>query len=107
MSTDIVSDITIIQKLSLISYTIVWNGASPVGAMSVEVSNDYSQNADGSVKNAGNWVTLPLDASAPVAGNSDVGFIDIDLNGGYAIRLRYTQVSGTGTMQATVAGKVS
>lgn len=107
MSGNLVSKITIIDKLSLISYAISWSGAAPVGDISVEVSNDYSQNADGSVKNAGLWNTLPLSALTPVSGNVDNGFIDIELQGGYAMRLRYTRTSGTGTMQAVLSAKVA
>lgn len=107
MSAGIVSKITIIDKLSLVSYGVSWVGTSPLGTMSVEVSNDYSQNSDGSVKNAGTWTTLPLDASTPVAANVDHGFIDITLQSGYAMRLRYNFTSGTGLLQATLASKVA
>lgn len=107
MGGDITSEVTIIQKLSLISYGISWSGSSPVGEMIVEVSNDYEQNVDGSVKVAGNWTPLPLDTTASVSGNIDSGFIDIDLQGGFALRLRYDRTSGTGTMQATVSAKVA
>lgn len=107
MSADITSDITIIQKLSLISYSISWNGTSPLGEVIVEVSNDYTQNSDGSVKNAGTWNELPLDLPAAVSGNVDNGFIDVESNGGYALRLRYLRTSGTGTIQAVISAKVS
>lgn len=107
MSGSITSKITIIQQLSLISYSISWSGASPVGSVVVEVSNDYTQEADGSVRNPGIWNALPLDSATSVSGNSGNGFIDIDLNSGYALRLRYVSTSGTGTMQAIVSAKVS
>lgn len=107
MSADIISEPTIIQKLSMISYDISWDGSSPVGDMSIQVSNSYSTNADGSVRNPGNWTTVPLTALAPVSGNTGNGFIDIDASGAYAIRLVYTRTSGTGTMQAIISAKVS
>lgn len=107
MSSSITSKVTIVQKLSLISYSVSWVGSTPVGTMSVEVSNDYVENADGSVKTAGTWNALPLDASTAVSGNTDNGFIDIDLQAGYAMRLKYTRTSGTGTMQAVISSKVS
>ena len=103
----ITSEVTIIQKLSLASYGVSWTGTSPVGVITVQVSNDYSQNADGSVKNAGTWNTLNLSATANVSGNTGNGFIDIDSIAGYAIRLIYTKTSGTGTLQAIVSGKVA
>lgn len=107
MTSNITSDVTIIQKLSLISYAIEWTGTSPVGEVNVEVSNDYRQNADGSVKDPGTWNTLPLSDSTVVVGNSDHGFIDIYATGGYALRLTYTRASGTGIMNVMVSGKVA
>lgn len=91
----------------MVSYDISWSGSTPVGVMSVQVSNTYSKNADGSVRNAGNWTTLALSAPTNVSGNTGNGFIDVDATGSYAIRLVYTRTSGTGTMNATINGKVS
>lgn len=108
MSSVIISAVTVIQKLSMISYDISWaNATSPAGVMSVQVSNTYSQNNDGTVKNAGNWQTLTLSAVPTVSGSSGNGFIDIDATGAYAIRLVYTPSAGSGTMQATINAKVS
>ena len=107
MSGNITSKVTIIQNMSQISYDISWTGSTPVGVMSVQVSNTYTQNADGTVRNAGNWNTLTLNTPANVSGNTGNGFIDIDANGAYAMRLVYTVGSGTGTMNASVCGKVS
>ena len=103
----IISLPTVIQNLSMLSYDISWSGSSPVGVISVQVSNTYSQNADGSVRNAGNWTSLVLSAPTTVSGNTGVGFIDIDASGAYAIRLIYTKTSGTGLLQATINGKVA
>lgn len=107
MASSIISDVTVIQNTSMVSYDISWTGTAPVGTMSVQVSNTYSQNADGSVRNAGNWTTLTLSAPTPVSGATGNGFIDVDATGSYAIRLVYTRASGTGTMNATISGKVS
>lgn len=91
----------------MLSYSYAWAGTSPVGEVSVEVSNDYTQNADGTVRNAGNWSTLPLSTAASVTGNTGVGQIDIDQIGAYAIRTKYTRTSGVGTLNAILVGKVS
>lgn len=108
MSADIFSKPTIIQKLSMLSYQITWaNGTAPVGMMTVQVSNNFSLNADGSVRNAGTWDDLVLSAATPVSGASGDGFIDITASGAYAMRLHYARTSGTGTMQAIVTAKVS
>lgn len=107
MAGNITSEPTIIQKLSMIGYDISWTGTTPVGVMSVQVSNTYSENADGSVRNAGNWTTLTLSSTPAVTGNTGNGFIDVDATGAFAIRLVYTRTSGTGTMNATITAKVA
>lgn len=108
MSGNIISAVTIVQNLSVVSYDISWTaGASPIGNMSVQVSNTYTQNADGTVRNAGNWTTVPLGTNTTnINTNTGNGFIDIDITGAYAIRLLYNRTSGSGTMQAVVSGKV-
>ncbi len=107
MAGSLTSAVTVIQNVSMVGYTISWAGSSPVGTMSVEVSNDYSQNADGTVRNAGHWVALTLSGGTSVSGSTGTGFIDIDAVSAYAIRLIYTRSSGTGTMQAVINGKVA
>lgn len=107
MAASITSKPTIIQKLSMIGYDISWTGTTPVGVMSVQVSNTYAENVDGSVKTAGNWTTLTLSTTPTVSGNTGNGFIDVDATGAYAMRLVYTRTSGTGTMNATITAKVA
>lgn len=106
MAADIHSLVTVIQNVSYISYTLVFSG-TPTGEFTVEVSNDYSQNKDGTVRNPGNWVPLTLSANTDATGSAGTGFIDIDGCAAYAMRLTYTRTSGTGSLIATVAGKVS
>jgi hypothetical protein len=107
MASNIMSAVTIIQNLSMLSYDISWLGTAPSGTLSVQVSNTYSQNGDGTVRNPGNWTSLVLSTTPTVSGNTGSGFIDIDAIGAYAMRLVYTPASGTGLMQATINGKVS
>lgn len=108
MAASITSAPTIIQNMSMVSYDISWaSGSTPVGTMSVQVSNTYSQNSDGSVRNAGSWTTIDLSSVPAVSGNSGAGFIDIDEIAAYAIRLVYSRVSGSGTMTAVINGKVA
>lgn len=107
MSASITSKVTIIQNLSMVSYDISWTGTAPVGVVTLQVSNTYTQNSDGSVRNPGNWTTVVLSSPATVSGTIGNGFIDVDANAAYAVRIVYTPASGTGLMQATVNGKVS
>lgn len=97
----------------MLSYSYSWAGTSPSGSISVQVSNDYSLDPTGTVLNAGTWNTITflsggsLVTSAAVSGNTGVGGIDVFQTGFYAIRTLYTFVSGTGTLQAYINGKVS
>jgi hypothetical protein len=90
----------------MISYDCSWTGTSPVGTITVQSSNTYSQNAAGVVQNAGDWNTLPLSGTASVSGNTGSGVVDVTASGLYAVRLVYTPASGTGTLNVTVSGKV-
>ncbi len=107
MASPITSLVTIVSNISMMSYAYTWAGTSPVGVMSVQVSDDYSQNADGTVKNAGTWNDLPLSPTPSVSGNTGQGFVDIDQLGAYAIRTVYTPTSGVGTLNAIYKGKTS
>ncbi len=109
----ITSSPTIIFGISIVSYGYSWAGTSPVGSVSVQLSNDYSLDSVGVVLNAGTWNTISFDlagsvvTSAPVSGNTGNGLIDVALTGAYAIRTVYTKISGVGTLQAVITGKVS
>lgn len=113
MASNITSLVTILQGISGVSYSLAWTGTTPVGTASVQVSNDYSLNPNGTVDSAGTWTTIFLNVNGtpattiPISGNTGNGFINIADMEGYAIRLIYTAGSGTGTLNATVNGKVS
>jgi hypothetical protein len=111
MASSITSEATIVKKLSQISYSCVYTG-SPIGSFSVQGSDDYQLNNDGSVRNAGTWNTLPLGyngsvvTSIPISGAGN-GMIDIASTGVYALRLVYTASSGSGNLTVIVNGKVA
>lgn len=113
MSGSLISAVTIIQQLSMLGYGLSWVGTTPVGSVSVQFSNDYSLNSDGTVMNPGTWSTATVNYQGspvtvvPVTGNTGNGFIDIDSTGAYAIRLIYTAGSGTGTLQCLINAKVA
>lgn len=109
MSADITSEVTIIQKLSMISYSVEWTGTAPVGNLYIQVSNDYSLFPDGEVNNPGTWNNVPVTVTGaiPISGNADNGFIDITEISAYAMRLFYDATSGIGTMNAVATGKVA
>lgn len=107
------STVTILQLLTIGTYSYSWAGTSPVGAVSVEISNDYSLDPSGAVLNAGTWTAIYVTLngstvvnSIPVSGNSGSGVVEWS-TGAYAIRTKYTKTSGTGTLQAVINCKVA
>lgn len=105
MATSLTSPATIISNLSGVGYDISWTG-SPTGTFSVQISNTVTLNAQGAVATAGSWTTLTLSSSISAAGSADNAFINLAGVEAYAIRLVYTRSSGTGTLNATISGKV-
>lgn len=109
----ITSEATVLQSVSKFSYEVSWTGTSPVGTLALQVSNSYALGAAGTVATAGTWTSVPLDVagaevnSIPISGNTGNGFIDVTVQAGYAARLLYTKTSGTGSLTATINGKVS
>jgi hypothetical protein len=97
----------------MISYSFTWSGTAPVGTVSVQVSNDYAENAMGAVQNPGTWNNVPLVYNGnqvfavPLTGNTGQGFVDIDSLAGYAIRPIYTFTSGVGVLQSILEAKVT
>ena len=113
MAGNLTSNPTILQSLTKIMYTFSWTGSSPVGTLSIQVSNDYALNAAGGVANSGTWTTVELSVggtpstTVSVSGNTGTAAIDVDAIAAYAIRAIYTAGSGTGSLTCIVNGKVS
>lgn len=115
MAANITSATTILQSISTVSYAVTWTGSSPVGTISVQVSNDCTVESNGTVT-GGTWNPLPLtvlqsggtstETTIPISGNTGQGFIDVDITGAYACQLIYTAASGSGNLTVTVSGKV-
>jgi hypothetical protein len=115
MSADITSQATLLPLLTIGCYTYSWSGNTPVGTLSVEISNDYNPNAspDGGKVNTGTWTAIYFTLngsstvnSAPVSGNTGTGVIEFS-TGAAAIRTKYTFTSGTGTLQSVINCKVA
>lgn len=112
MSSSITSTATDLQSVSKISYQYSWTGTLPVGTIGVQVSNDCTVLTTGGIT-GGTWTTLILDVNGipvdaiPLSGASGNGFIDLTDTSAFAIRLIYTRTSGTGTLTATIFGRVS
>jgi hypothetical protein len=114
MAADITSDVTVMPLVSGVSYQVVWTGTSPVGDLYLQGSNTYELNPDGSVKTQGTWSTMYVSinggapaASMPISGNTGDGLIEVERTNLKYIRLFYDRTSGTGTLNATLTGKVA
>jgi hypothetical protein len=96
----ITSQVTEIRGFDNVSYEADFSG-TPTGTFSVQVSNSYDP-----ITNP-NAVFIPLVLSpTPVAsGSSGVVGIDINQSGFKYIKIVYTNISGTGTLQAYISGK--
>ncbi len=105
---------TVLQSISNFSYDITWTGTSPVGTVSLQVSNTYAIGPDGTESVAGTWTSVPVEINSTsvattvaVSGSTGDIFMDIQKHTAYAVRIIYTRVSGTGTMTAIFKGGVS
>ena len=111
MAADITSQPVICQQVIAASFGLSWTGTSPVGAVSIQGSNDFKQAANGQILVPGTWNTLTLNyggsavISIPISGNTGNGILDITLTGIYALRCIYTAISGTGNLTVTFCGK--
>lgn len=109
----ITSLVTVLQSLTHVGYGYSWAGTSPIGTLSVQVSNDYALNPDNTVKNAGTWTSIYMNVNGTpattiaVTGNTGTGFVDIADTSAYAIRTVYNRTSGSGSLTATIVGKVA
>ena len=107
MASNVTSLVTNINMMGCVSYNISWTG-TPTGTFSVQVCNDYVQpvGVQDHPLTSGTWVDIPLSSVVTAAGVADTAFIDVDVIGAAYIRLVYTRFAGTGTLNATLAGKV-
>ena len=92
MSEDITGPSTNILHLDRVGFQLVWTG-TPVGTFSVEVSNDETV-----------WAALTLSAAVIGGGAADNAFIDVETGAAY-VRVKYTDTSGVGTLQAHIVAK--
>ncbi len=105
MSSDIVSSATNIAYLDNIGVQFNFTG-TPVGVFQVQVSADYSQDTQGNILNAGNWIPLALTPQPGAAAVADVVYIDILPTSAPWIRAAYLASSGSGALNCYITGKM-
>jgi hypothetical protein len=105
MASSVTSLVIILNQKTGCGYDLSWTG-TPTGTFSVEVSNTFTTDGFGNVSNAGNWTAVTLSGPISASGSADNAFINLAGLEAYAIRLVYTRVSGSGTLNAYICGKV-
>lgn len=104
MSTSITSPVTNVQFLDNISIQLNFTG-TPTGTFDLQMSDDYVQDSQGVVIDAGNWISIPGSSTASASGSADQIFMDINQVSSPWVRVVYTRASGTGSLDMFVTGK--
>ncbi len=100
------SAVTGIQFMDNIAMQFIWSaGSTPIGTIAIQVSLDYAQDSQGVVTNSGTWTALTISPSLAISGNSGSLYVDLNQLGAPWVRAVYTKTSGTGTLNAYIAGK--
>lgn len=101
----ITSEVIVISFMDNVGIQLIWTGTA-VGTFAVQVSNNYHKTEPGgAVSNSGTWTTIPLDPAIAAAGSADNAFIDLNQMGACAVRVVYTNSSGTGVLNGYVSAK--
>lgn len=103
LAASVTSTVTNIQYLDNVCIEAIWTG-TPTGTFAVQGSLDHQQDQYGNVVTGGNWVTL-TGATASASGSGDVALFDLTQLSFPWVRLIYTRVSGSGTLNAYIGGK--
>lgn len=97
-----VSSVVNIQWLDNIGIQVDVTGSTADGTFTVQVSNTYKLNPDGSVRDAGTWVDLTTPAPIEIVdAEPQPIFIDVNQSGAAAIRLVFEPAEGAGAGTAT------
>lgn len=96
----------LVNQPTLVSISLGWTG-TPTGTFQLEVSNDVTFYANGTVNNPGTWTSLPLSHTPTASGSTGSDFINAQGVAAYAARLSYTAASGSGSLTAIAMAKVA
>lgn len=101
MATSLTSALTKIQNLDDIGIQVKWTSSNAVGTIAVECSINYNANLA-----TGDWVALTFDpALAQPASNNGSYLIDLQQVPFTWLRVTYTRVSGSGTLNVWLSAK--
>lgn len=78
---------------------------TPTGSFEIQISADHVEDAQGNVKTAGNWVPMTFTTAPVASGAAGSIYLDIATLSAPYLRVVYTRVSGTGSLDVFVTGK--
>lgn len=82
-----------------VSIQLVWTG-TPTGTFAVQGSVDYNQQAG-----TGTWTAITLNPAPAASGSADNALLDLNQLSFPYIRVVYTAVSSSGTLQCWISAK--
>lgn len=88
------STVTEVQNMDNIGIVMNWTGTSPVGVVTIQVSNDQLT-----------WASLDFGSAIAVSGDTGNNVIDIAQLPYSYLRAVYTKTSGTGTLFSSLTCK--
>jgi hypothetical protein len=100
MSGSLTSKVSDISGFDNVAVQLVWTG-TPTGTFAVQGSLDYNPQLA-----TGTWTALTLSSSPAAAGSASNVLLDLNQLSFPWIRVVYTAVSGSGTLNAYIAGKM-
>lgn len=106
MTADQISKVTNVLGMDQIGIQIEWTGSpTSTGTFQVQVSNDYNQDAQGNVLNAGTWCSVAL-TPAPTVNTGSPIYIQLNNIPAPWIRVKYTHGgSGAGSLNCWISAK--
>lgn len=99
----ITSSVTDIRYLDNVSIQCIFTG-TPTGSFALEGSLDYYK-INGAVQNTGTWTPITLSSTPAASGSAGNILLDLNQLSFPYIRVVYTKLSGTGTLNVYISGK--
>lgn len=94
-TSSVLTDITFQDN---IGFQVVWSGATGLGEIFIDVSNDDKKIPD-------NWTALDFGAQVTISGASGSHLININQCPFAKMRVRFVRSTATGTLTVTITGK--
>ena len=104
MNASFTSDPQEIKLQDNIGIQLDWTG-TPTGTWAFQISADFKKDINGNILNAGHWISLPLSPAIVAAGAADDAYVDFNQLSAAYIRVVYTAVSGSGTVNGYIVAK--